>query len=80
LNKYHVFCYLSRTPWIGKCELNLQSCCLPVLNNSASMANLSISTRFYFHLLKPPSCFTENVIIESASGETVIKLKSLSYN
>jgi hypothetical protein len=66
-----------RTPWTGKCELNLHSCCLPVLSNSSHMGNLSISTRFYIHLLKPPLCLTENVIIQSETGETVIHILSL---
>ncbi|UJR37793.1 hypothetical protein I4U23_030484 [Adineta vaga] len=60
------------TPWIGKCELNLQSCCLPVLDNSSLVANLSISTRFYIYLLKPPTCLTETVIIEAQTGETIV--------
>jgi hypothetical protein len=64
---------LLRTPWTGKCELNLRSCCLPVLTNSSHRRNLSISTRFYIYLQKPPSCATENVTIQSESGETVIR-------
>ncbi|CAF1448350.1 unnamed protein product [Adineta steineri] len=60
------------TPWVGKCELNLQSCCLPTLNNASLMANLSVSTRFYIYLHNPPTCLTENVIIESETGETTI--------
>nr|BAJ96645.1 predicted protein [Hordeum vulgare subsp. vulgare] len=59
------------TPWLGKCELNLQSCCLPMLNSSSLAANLSISTRFYIHLLKPPTCRTEYVIIEAETGEMI---------
>jgi len=55
------------TPWTGKCELNLQSCCSPSV-----MTNLSSSTRFYFHLLKPPFCLTENVFIQSETGETIV--------
>ncbi len=71
-----IILYLCRTPWTGKCELNLQSCCLPVLNNSSVMANLSVSTRFYIYLLQPPLCSSENVIIQSESGETVIEILS----
>ena len=70
LMKYVNVC-VYRTPWIGKCELNLHSCCLPVLSASSHMGNLSVSTRFYIHLLKPPLCRTENVIIQSETGETV---------
>ena len=64
---------LCRTPWTGKCELNLQSCCLPSLTNVSAMTNLSISTRFYIRLLKPPLCSTETVFIQAAHDQTVDK-------
>ncbi|CAF2730749.1 unnamed protein product [Rotaria sp. Silwood2] len=59
------------TPWTGKCELNLQSCCLPTLRNLSHIGNLSISTRFYIRLLKPPLCLSEDVTIVSESGEKI---------
>jgi hypothetical protein len=40
------------------------------------MSNLSISTRFFIHLLKPPLCSSENVIIQSETDETVIEFFS----
>jgi hypothetical protein len=69
------FICLSRTPWMGKCVLNLQSCCLPVFQNGSLMPNLSISTKFYVHLLMQPLCLTENVTIKAGSGELVINPK-----
>ncbi len=63
---------------MGKCVLNIESCCLPVFQNGSLMPNLSISTRFYLHLLMQPLCVTENVTIESDSGETVINRKQKS--
>ena len=62
---------LSRTPWIGECTLNMQSCCLPVHSNGSLIANLPVSTRFYLHLLTQPLCHTENVTVRSAEGELV---------
>lgn len=44
------------------------------------MGNLSVSTKFYIHLLKPPLCSSENVTIKSESGEKVIwKQKLISF-
>ena len=52
--------------------LNLESCCLPTHINGSLISNLSISTRFYLHLLAHPLCLTENVTIHAESGEIVI--------
>lgn len=65
--------FYCRTPWTGKCQLNLQSCCLPTLTNVSAMTNLSISTRFYIRLLKPPLCLTETLFIQATHGQTVSK-------
>jgi len=54
------------TPWTGRCQLNLRSCCSPV------MSNKTFATRFYVYLMKPPTCLTEIVTIESNSGEKVV--------
>lgn len=62
-----------RTPWVGKCVLNLESCCLPMHLNGTLFPNMLISTRFYLHLLVHPLCSTENVTIQAESGETVRK-------
>lgn len=59
------------TPWTGRCELNLRSCCLPSLTNSSLVSNTTFATRFYIYLIKPPTCLTETVAIESTSGDTV---------
>jgi hypothetical protein len=59
------------TPWIGKCVLNIQSCCLPMFPNGSLIPNLSISTRFYLHLVIPPLCSIENVTIKAGSGELI---------
>lgn len=67
---YWVFIFY-RTPWVGKCVLNLESCCLPTFPNGSLIPNLPISTRFYLHLLVPPLCVTENITVASESGETV---------
>ena len=53
------------TPWTGRCELNLRSCCSPLVSNK------TFATRFYIYLMKPPTCLTEVVTIESNSGEKV---------
>ena len=45
-----------------------------MLTNSSHMGNLSLSTRFYIHLQKPPLCLTETVIIQSETGETVYSI------
>jgi len=60
---------------MGKCVLNIQSCCLPMFLNGSLIPNLSISTRFYLHLLIQPLCLTENVTVKAGSGEIVINLK-----
>ncbi|CAF3311005.1 unnamed protein product [Rotaria socialis] len=60
------------TPWIGKCVLNIQSCCLPTFPNGSLMPDLPLSTRFYVHLLAQPLCSTENVTVTSESGETTL--------
>ncbi|CAF1178985.1 unnamed protein product [Rotaria sordida] len=60
------------TPWTGKCELNLQSCCFPNPRNLSQMSNILVSTKFYIRLLKPPLCLSENVTIQSESGEKII--------
>lgn len=59
------------TPWVGKCVLNLESCCLPMHLNGTLFPNMLISTRFYLHLLVHPLCSTENVTIQAESGETI---------
>ncbi|CAF1130444.1 unnamed protein product [Adineta steineri] len=59
------------TPWIGKCVLNIESCCLPTAQNGSLIPNLPISTRFYLHLLAQPLCLTENITIKAGSGEMI---------
>ncbi|UJR08459.1 hypothetical protein I4U23_012729 [Adineta vaga] len=59
------------TPWIGKCVLNIESCCLPEYPNGTLLPNLSISTRFYLHLLAKPLCLTENVTVTAGTGEKI---------
>ncbi|CAF4124523.1 unnamed protein product [Rotaria sp. Silwood2] len=59
------------TPWVGICVLNIQSCCLPVFQNGSLIPNLSISTRFYLHLVMQPLCLTENVTVRAESGEMI---------
>lgn len=65
-------CIRCRTPWLGKCVLNLESCCLPMFPNGSLIPNLAISTTFYLHLVIPPLCSTENVTIQTGSGQSVI--------
>ena len=67
------FLSFSRTPWLGKCVLNLQSCCLPTFPNGTLIPNLAISTTFYLHLVIPPLCSSENITIHTGSGQTVIR-------
>jgi hypothetical protein len=45
-----------------------------MFQNGTLIPNLSISTRFYLHLLMQPLCSTENVTIKAESGEMVINL------
>lgn len=59
------------TPWIGRCVLNLQSCCLPMFTNGTLIPDLAVSTRFYLHLLVPPLCLTENITIRADTGEKI---------
>ncbi|CAF0902847.1 unnamed protein product [Adineta ricciae] len=59
------------TPWIGRCVLNIESCCLPEFPNGTLIPNVSISTRFYMHLLVPPLCLTENVTVIAGTEETI---------
>ncbi|CAF2140510.1 unnamed protein product [Rotaria magnacalcarata] len=60
------------TPWLGKCVLNIQSCCLPTFPNGSLIPDLPVSTRFYVHILAQPLCSTENVTVTSESGETIL--------